>query len=319
MRRTPDDAEGEAWCATRTGRGMERDLVGAGEGMSPARWPHEARIALNFVVNYEEGAENRFEDGCTLRETIGDVPSSVPPEARHRDLANESMFEYGSRAGVWRILRTFDRHRIPVTFFLCALAVERNPAVGRAISSRGHDVCAHGYRWEQHFLLDRAREQEAIRRAVASLRATTGQSPGGWYCRYGPSVHTRELVASSGAFLYDSDAYNDDLPYYVAVGDRPWLVVPYSLETNDIQFWNGRLATGGEFFEYLRDTFDVLYAEGATHPKLMSVGLHCRIAGRPGRSVALERFLEYVSRYDGVWYATRSAIARWWWERHPPT
>ena len=298
---------------------MERDLVGAGEEAPPARWPHDARIALNFVVNYEEGAENRFEDGCGRRETAGDVPSSVPLEIHQRDLANESMFEYGSRAGVWRLLRLFDRHRVPATFFLCALAVERNPAVGRAIALRGHDVCAHGYRWEQHFLMDREGESEAIRRAVASLRKTTGQTPAGWYCRYGPSLNTRDLVAASGEFLYDSDAYNDDLPYYVAAAGRPWLVVPYSLETNDIQFWSGRLATGREFFEYLRDAFDVLYAEGATHPKLMSVGLHCRITGRPGRSVGLDRFLEHISRHDRVWCATRSAIARWWWEQYPPS
>jgi peptidoglycan/xylan/chitin deacetylase (PgdA/CDA1 family) len=228
------------------------------------------------------------------------------------------MFEYGSRAGVWRILRVLDRHEVKGTFFACAVALERNPAVGRALTARGHDVLAHGNRWQEHFLLDREAERAAIERAVRAIEAATGQKPAGWYCRYGPSVNTRELVVASGHFLYDSDAYNDDLPYYVRVQGKPWLVVPYTLDTNDARFWRGGLDTGQDFFEYLRDSFDVLYEEGATHPRLLSVGLHCRIVGRPGRARGLERFLAHARAHPGVWFARRSEIARWWLERYPP-
>jgi peptidoglycan/xylan/chitin deacetylase (PgdA/CDA1 family) len=296
---------------------MERDLVGYGAEPPVVRWPGDARIAVNLVVNYEEGSENRFEDGCARRETAGEVASQVPLDPPQRDLANESMFEYGSRAGVWRVLRVFDRYEVKGTFFACAVALERNP-VGRAITDRGHDVLAHGNRWQEHFLLDREAERAAIERAVRAIEAATGQKPAGWYCRYGPSVNTRELVVASGHFLYDSDAYNDDLPYYVRVHGKPWLVVPYTLDTNDARFWRGGLDTGQDFFEYLRDSFDVLYEEGATHPRLLSVGLHCRIVGRPGRARGLERFLAHAREHPGVWFARRSEIARWWLERHPP-
>ena len=166
------------------------------------------------------------------------------------------MFEYGSRAGVWRLLRIFDKHGVKSTFFACAVALEKNPAVARAITAGGHDVLGHGDRWQEHFLLDREAERAAIDRAVASITRTTGQAPAGWYCRYGPSVNTRELVVASGHFLYDSDAYNDDLPYYTRVNGRPWLVVPYALDTNDIRFWRGGLNHGEDFFRYLRDAFD---------------------------------------------------------------
>jgi peptidoglycan/xylan/chitin deacetylase (PgdA/CDA1 family) len=295
---------------------MTRDLVGYGEVVPRVRWPDGARIAINLVVNYEEGSENRAEDGCGRRESAGEVASQVPMD--QRDLANESMFEYGSRAGVWRLLRIFDKHGVRATFFACAVALERNPAVGRAITARGHDVLAHGNRWEEHFLLDREAERAAIERAVRVIEATTGQKPAGWYCRYGPSVDTRELVVASGHFLYDSDAYNDDLPYYVRVGGRPWLVIPYTLDTNDARAWRGGLDTGADFFEYLRDAFDQLYEEGATHPRMLSVGLHCRIVGRPGRARGLDRFIAHARALPGVWFARRGEIARWWLEHHPP-
>ncbi len=297
---------------------MERDFVGYGAEPPRVGWPGGARIAINLVVNYEEGSENRFEDGCARRETAGEVASQVPLEPPQRDLANESMFEYGSRVGVWRLLRLFDTYDVKATFFACAVALERNPAVGRAITAPGHDVLAHGNRWEEHFLLDREAERAAIERAVRVIEATTGQKPAGWYCRYGPSVNTRELVVASGHFLYDSDAYNDDLPYYVRVQGEPWLVVPYTLDTNDARFWRGGLTNGVDLFEYLRDSFDVLYEEGATHPKLMSVGLHCRIVGRPGRARGLERFIAYARDLPGVWFARRGEIARWWREQCPP-
>jgi peptidoglycan/xylan/chitin deacetylase (PgdA/CDA1 family) len=295
---------------------MTRDLVGYGETPPRVRWPDGARIAINLVVNYEEGSENRLEDGCPRRESSGEVLSQVPMD--QRDLANESFYEYGSRAGVWRLLRIFDKHDVRATFFACAVALEKNPAVGRAITARGHDVLAHGNRWQEHFLLDREAERAAIERAVRVIEATTGQKPAGWYCRYGPSVNTRELVVASGHFLYDSDAYNDDLPYYVTVGGRPWLVIPYTLDTNDSRSWRGGLDTGTDFFDYLRDAFDQLYEEGATHPRMMSVGLHCRIVGRPGRARSLDRFIAHARAHQGVWFARRGEIARWWREHHPP-
>ena len=295
---------------------MERDLIGYGEKPPAVGWPNGARIAINLVVNYEEGSENRHEDGSGRRESLGEALSPVPADAR--DLANESMFEYGSRAGVWRLLRLFEKHDVKSTFFACAVALARHPAVARAITAGGHDVLGHGDRWQEHFLLDREAERAAIDRAAASIKATTGQAPAGWYCRYGPSVNTRELVVASGHFLYDSDAYNDDLPYYVRVGGRPWLVVPYALDTNDIRFWRGGLNHGDDFYRYLSETFAMLYEEGATCPRMMSVGLHCRIAGRPGRAAGLDRFLAETRRVPNVWFARRSDIARWWLEHHRP-
>jgi peptidoglycan/xylan/chitin deacetylase (PgdA/CDA1 family) len=296
---------------------MDRDFIGYGAEPPAVRWPGGARVAVNLVVNYEEGSENRFEDGCPRRETAGETLSQVPLEPPQRDLANESMFEYGSRAGVWRLLRLFRKYQVPATFFACAVALERNPSVGQALTAAGHDVLAHGDRWQEHFLLDREAERQAIERAVRSIEATTGQRPPGWYCRYGPSVNTRELVVASGHFLYDSDAYNDDLPYYVRVAGKPWLVVPYTLDTNDVRFWRGGLDTGVEFFEYLRDTLDMLHEEGVTHPRMMSIGLHCRIVGRPGRARGLDRFLAHAQATPGVWFARRSEIARWWLEHYP--
>ena len=293
---------------------MERDLVGYGRDLPRVRWPDGARIAVSVVVNYEEGAEYSLQDGDSHHETNGEVPSPVPPQ--QRDLVNESFFEYGSRVGVWRLLNLLDKYGISSTFFCCALALERNPEVAKEIVSRGHEVCGHGYRWEEYHSMDEEAERRAIQRAVASLTQTTGERPLGWFTRYGPSVHTRQLVVEEGGFIYDSGAFNDDLPYYVPVNNKPWLVVPYSMETNDARFWRGGLVSPSDFYEYLKDTFDCLYEEGQTHPKMMSVGLHCRIAGRPARSKAVERFLQYAKSFPSVWFARRVDIARWWLEHH---
>ncbi len=295
---------------------MERDFVGYGLKLPQARWPDDARIAVSLAVAYEEGAEHSLLDGDSHHETNGEVPSPVPPQ--QRDLFNESFFEYGSRAGVWRLLRLLDKYQVSATFFCCALALERNPEVAREIAGRGHEVCGHGYRWEEYHSMDRDSERQAIEKTVASLTRTTGQRPKGWFTRYGPSVHTRQLVAEEGGFIYDSGALNDDLPYYVSVNDKPWLVVPYSLETNDARFWRGGLVSTGDFYEYLKDTFDCLYEEGRTHPKMMSMGLHCRIAGRPARSMAVDRFLQYAKGFPGVWFARRVDIARWWLDHVSP-
>ncbi|MCH8282522.1 MAG: allantoinase PuuE [Chloroflexi bacterium] len=294
---------------------MDRDLVGYGRNVPRVDWPQGARIAVSVVVNYEEGAEYSLLDGDSHHETNGEVPSPVP--SNERDLNNESFFEYGSRVGVWRLLNLLERYQVPSTFFCCALALERNPEVAKEIVARGHEVCGHGYRWEEYHSMDRDSEREAIQKTVASLETTTGQRPVGWFTRYGPSVNTRELVAEHGGFLYDSAGLNDDLPYYVTVKEKPWLVVPYSMETNDARFWRGGLVSINDFYDYLKDTFECLYEEGATHPKMMSVGLHCRIAGRPARSKAVERFLQYTRGFPGVWFARRADIARWWLEHYP--
>jgi peptidoglycan/xylan/chitin deacetylase (PgdA/CDA1 family) len=267
------------------------------------------------VVNYEEGSEYSTLDGDLHHETNGEVPSPVP--LGDRDLFNESFFEYGSRVGVWRLLDMFQRYGVSATFFCCALALERNPEVAREIPLLGHEVCGHGYRWEEYHLKDMDAEREAIAKTVASLARTTGERPVGWFTRYGPSLNTRELVAAEGGFIYDSASMNDDLPYYVQVQGQPWLVLPYSMETNDARFWRGGLVSTSDFYDYLQDTFDCLYEEGATYPKMMSVGLHCRIAGRPARSRAVERFLRYTQRFPGVWFARRDEIAKWWLEHYP--
>jgi allantoinase len=295
---------------------MQRDLIGYGPNPPKVEWPNGARIAVSVVVNYEEGSEYSLLDGDAHHETNNEVPSPVPPG--ERDLANESFFQYGSRVGVWRVLRALDDFKIPATFFCCALALERNPAVGPEIVRRDHEVFGHGYRWEESFRMTRDEEREAMRKTVESLKRTTGKRPLGWYVRYGPSVNTRELVVEEGGFEYDCCAYDDDLPYYTTVGDKPWLVVPYSLEVNDTKFWRGGMVTPGDFEETMRNTFDLLYEEGATAPKMMSIGLHCRIVGRPARMVALRRFLKYATGKPDVWFARRIDIARWWREHYPP-
>ncbi len=293
----------------------ERDFIGYGPNPPKVEWPNGERLAVSVVVNYEEGSEYSLLDGDSAHESNNEVPSPVPPG--QRDLANESFFEYGSRAGVWRIMGILEEFDVRSTFFCCALALERNPHVGPEIVRRGHEVFGHGYRWEEYFKMDRETEREAIRKTVESLQQTTGERPLGWYVRYGPSVNTRELVVEEGGFLYDSMAYNDDLPYYVQVNGRKWLVLPYSLEVNDTKFWRGGMTTPGDFFETMKNTFDLLYTEGATHPKMMNIGLHCRIVGRPARAVALRQFLEYARGFQDVWFARRIDIARWWLEKYP--
>jgi len=234
-----------------------------------------------------------------------------------RDLAAETMFEYGSRVGFWRLIRLFQERHLPLTVFGCALAIERNPLAAEAIRKAGFDVCSHGWRWIKHFELSRVTERQHIRKAIASFEKTVGERPLGWYCRYGPSVNTRELIVEEGGFLYDSDAYNDDLPYWADVAGRPFLVLPYAMDANDMKFWLGGFTTAESFAEYLRDSFDVLYREGQRQPRMMSVGIHARILGRPGRILALRRFLEYAQQHEGVWIARRDEIARHWAAQSP--
>jgi putative urate catabolism protein len=295
-----------------------RDLIGYGARPPHAAWPNGARIAVQIVLNYEEGSEYSIPDGDGFSETyLSEVPgASLGPGKR--DLIVESIYEYGSRAGFWRVMRLFAERDIRVTIFGAALALERNPEAARAIAAAGHEVCSHGWRWVGFSDMSIDDERAQMHRAVASITETIGERPLGWYCRYAPSENTRRLVVEEGGFLYDSDAYDDDLPYWVRVDTKPHLVIPYTLDANDMKFAvaPGFTSPSG-FFEYLKDAFDVLYAEGKTAPKMMSVGLHARLAGRPGRAAALARFLDYVSGRDDVWIARRVDIARHWIATHP--
>jgi putative urate catabolism protein len=296
---------------------LDRDLIGYADRPPRADWPGTARIAVQIVLNYEEGSEYSIGDGDGFSENqLSESASTVP--AGVRDLAVESVYEFGSRVGFWRLLRMFAERRLEITVFACALALERNPAAAAAIARAGHEVCCHGWRWVKHWTLGEAEEREHIRKAVASIERTLGARPLGWYCRYGPSTNTRRLLVEEGGFVYDSDAYNDELPYWVRVDGRPHLVVPYTNDVNDAKFVNPAGFSGGDdFAAYVRDTFDVLYAEGAQTPRMMSIGLHARLIGRPGRAAALARALDHIQRHDHVWICRRIDIARHWIATHP--
>ena len=296
-----------------------RDLIGYGRTPPDPKWPGGARIAVQFVMNYEEGSEYSIPDGDGISEgQLGEAVSTIPQG--QRDLAMESVYEFGSRVGFGRLYRLFAERDLPATVFGCALALERNPEAAAAMVEARYDICCHGWRWWKHWLLSEEEERASIRTAVASIEKTTGRRPLGWYCRYGPSVNTRRLIVEEGGFLYDSDAYNDELPYWVTVDGKPHLVIPYTNEVNDSKFANpAGFSSGEDFLTYLRDTFDMLYREGETQPQMMSIGLHMRIAGRPGRAASLARFLDYVQEHDKVWICRREDIARHWLTRHPFT
>lgn len=293
-----------------------RDLVGYGPDAPAVTWPGGARLAVNLVINYEEGAEYAFEHGDG-RSDLGllDIAQTRLP-AGVRDLAAESLFEYGSRVGVWRLFRLCESRGVPATVFAASLALERNPAVAAAIARNGWDVAAHGWRWIAHTDLDEATERAHIARAYASIERLTGRPPEGWYCRYAPSANTRRLVVEHGGFTYDSDAYNDELPYWVRVEGRAHLVVPYSLTTNDAKLVGGPLVTGRQFGDFLIDAADELLAE--QRPRMMSVGLHARIAGHPGRLAGLRRFLDHIQGRPDVWLCRRSDLASHWRAHMPP-
>jgi putative urate catabolism protein len=294
-----------------------RDLVGYGRRPPDAGWPGRARLALQIVVNYEEGGERSILHGDLESEAFLGEVVTMTPLRDVRNLQIESMYEYGTRVGLWRLLRLFADREIRVSVFAVAMALERHPEAARAIVEAGHEVVSHGWRWIDYQFVDEAVERDHIARAVASLTRLTGQRPVGWYTgRLGPN--TRRLVVEEGGFLYDADAYNDDLPYWVEVGGKPHLVVPYTLDNNDMKFASpGGFATGDEWLAYVRDAFDTLYAEGAEHPRMMSLGLHLRLIGRPGRFPALVRFLDHVERHDRVWICRRADIARHWVAHHP--
>jgi putative urate catabolism protein len=294
-----------------------RDLIGYGANPPHPRWPDHARLALQFVLNYEEGGENCILHGdaaseAFLSESVGALPI---PGARNMNM--ESMYEYGSRAGFWRLLRLFDERAIKFTSYAVGMALERNPAAAEAMLKSGHEIASHGYRWIDYQHLPESREREDMQRAIEAHKTVTGERPLGWYLgRVSPN--TRRLVAEEGGFLYDADSYADDLPYWDPTYRKAQLIVPYTLDANDMRFATPQgFNSGDQFFTYLRDTFDTLYGEGLTAPKMMSVGLHCRLVGRPGRIGALARFLDHVRKHDRVWICRRIDIARHWHAEHP--
>lgn len=295
----------------------QRDLIGYGANPPDPQWPGGARLAINFVMNYEEGSENSFPDGDGFSEASLTESPDVPNPPGSRDLAAESMFEYGSRVGFWRLMRLFQERGLPATIFGCALALERNPEAAAAIRASDFDVCSHGWRWVEHFKLSEAEERDHIQKAIASLNQTVGERPVGWYCRHGPSVNTRRLLVEEGGFIYDSDAYNDELPYWLTVDGKPHLVVPYSLSNNDSKFSRATFGVGDDFFNYVKDAFDMLYEEGADQPKMMSVGLHLRLIGHPARARGLQKLLDYIQGFEDVWICRRVDIARHWINTHP--
>ena len=294
-----------------------RDLIGYGASPPPANWPGGARIAVQLVLNYEEGGENSVLHGDAGAETFLSEIINAAPVSGARHMSMESIYEYGSRAGVWRLLRLFRKYHLPVTIFAVTAALERYPAIVDAFLKDGHEICSHGYRWINYQDVPEAVERAHVEKAVAVIRALTGEAPLGWYTGR-TSPNTRRLVVEHGGFLYDADDYSDDLPFWVTEAGKPHLVVPYTLDSNDMRFASAQgFNTGEQFFTYLKDAFDVLYAEGETAPKMMSVGLHCRLVGRPGRIAGLERFLRYATGHKDVWFCRRVDIARHWVKTHP--
>jgi putative urate catabolism protein len=298
-----------------------RDLVGYGRDPPHAQWPGNARVAVQFVLNYEEGGENCVLHGDKASEQfLSEIIGAPAFEGRH--LSMESIYEYGSRAGVWRILREFERRRLPLTIFGVSMALERNPDVTAAFVELGHEIACHGWRWIHYQNVDEATEREHLRIGVHTIGRLTGKAPLGWYTGR-DSPNTRRLVVEHGGFLYDADYYGDDLPFWTLVktsrgDDVPHLVVPYTLDTNDMRFATAQgFSTGEQFFAYLRDCFDVLYAEGEERPKMMSIGMHCRLLGRPGRFRALQRFLDHIEQRGNAWICRRVDIAQHWLARHP--
>ncbi len=294
--------------------GPARELVGYGEHPPRLRWEGDARVAVQIVINYEEGSEKTFAMGDGVNDILYELPFALEGQ---RDLAVESMYEYGTRAGIWRILRVLDKAGIPVTWFAAAVALERNPAAAEKLARRGDEAAGHGYRWSNHFEMNRDEEREAIRLAVESIKSTTGARPLGWYCRE-MSVNTRELVVEEGGFVYDSDSYNDDLPYWTRVSGRPHLVVPYGLVVNDARYVVPQgFGSPEHFYEMAKAHLDRLRNDGDDIPRMMSIGLHSRITGNPGRSDALARFIEYGQSLGDVWFARRIDIARTFIEQQP--
>ncbi|MEM1252529.1 MAG: allantoinase PuuE [Cyanobacteria bacterium P01_H01_bin.21] len=295
-----------------------RDLIGYGQTPPHPQWPNNARLALQFVINYEEGGENCILHGDPASEAFLSETVGAAPLLGVRNINMESMYEYGSRAGFWRLHRLFTQRDLPVTVYAVAMALERNPAAGKAMAAAGWEVASHGYRWIDYQYVSEETEREHIRKAIEIHTEVIGSRPLGFY-QGRLSPNTRRLVVEEGGFLYDADSYADDLPYWNTDYGRPHLVIPYTLDNNDMRFatYQG-FNSGDQFFTYLKDAFDMLYGEGETAPKMMSVGLHCRLSGRPGRAAALGRFLDYVMKFEDVWVCRRVEIAQHWHSHHKP-
>ena len=295
-----------------------RDLRGYGANPPNPRWPDGARLALQIVLNYEEGGENCVLHGDSASEAFLSEIIGAQALEGVRHMSMESLYEYGSRAGVWRLKNLFDRYRVPVTVFAVGMAVERNPEPVQALFAAGHEIASHGYRWIDYQYVDEMTERDHMHKAIAAIASATGERPVGWYTGR-TSPNTRALVVEEGGFLYDADDYSDELPFWDTRHDEAQLVIPYTLDVNDMRYaTNQGFNSGTQFLQYLKDSFDVLYAEGAESPRMMSVGLHCRISGRPGRFAALEQFLRYVRSHEDVWICRRADIARHWHANHPP-
>jgi len=296
---------------------LERDLIGYGPNPPDPQWPDGARIAVSFVLNYEEGGENTILNGDPASEVyLTEVPGGTPMQGE-RDYSTESVYEYGSRAGFWRILRLFNERNLKFTSWAVGKALEINPAAGKAMVDGGHEVASHGYRWINYKDFTLEQELDHIKKAFAAIEKSAGKKPVGWYTgRFGKN--TLKAVIQHGGILYSSDSYNDDLPYWVKVEGTPHLIIPYTLEVNDMKFAvPPGFSQGDGWLQAMKDAFDMLYAEGARTPKMMSVGIHCRLAGRPSRAATLARFLDYVSSKPNVWVATREQIARHFMKVHP--
>ena len=300
-----------------TNQEYPRDLIGYAGDPPHADWPGGARIAVQFVLNYEEGGENSILHGDEASEAFLSEMVGTDARAGVRHMSMESLYEYGSRVGVWRIFNLFKERDIPLTLFAIAMALERNQAVTDSALEAGFELCSHGYRWIDYQYVSEELEREHLMKAIEIHSRVTGERPLGWYTGR-TSPNTRRLIAEEGGFLYDADDYSDDLPFWTIVDGKSHLVVPYTLDSNDMRFASPQgFNAGDQFFSYLKDSFDTLYAEGANRPKMLSIGLHCRIVGRPGRLASLKRFIEYAQSHPDVWFCRRIDIARHWRERHP--
>ncbi|MFP2422154.1 allantoinase PuuE [Pseudescherichia vulneris] len=293
-----------------------RDMAGYAGQPPHAQWPNGARLAVQFVLNFEEGGENHVLHGDSGSEQfLSDIIGA--PSFPERHMSMDSLYEYGSRAGFWRIHQEFQKRGLPLTVFGVAMALARNPAIVEAIKAADYDVVSHGWRWIHYQNVDMQTERQHMQQAIEILDALFDKKPLGWYTGR-DSPNTRRLVVEQGDFLYDSDYYGDDLPFWTTVDSKPHLIVPYTLDANDMRFATAQgFNTAEQFYTYLKDSFDVLYEEGETAPKMMSIGMHCRLLGRPGRFRALQRFLDYVQSHDDVWICRREDIARHWIEHHP--
>jgi putative urate catabolism protein len=293
-----------------------RDMVGYGAKKLKVKWPNNARIALQIVLNYEEGAENCVLHGDKHSEVfLSEIIGAQPVKARH--ISMESLYEYGSRSGFWRLHKLFQEKKIPITIFGVGMALEKNPEICKAIKDANYEVASHGWRWIDYQSVKKSEEKKHMKLVIKKIKEIFGERPLGWYTgRCSPN--TRDLVFDEGGFLYDSDSYSDDLPYWEIRKKKKQLIIPYTLDNNDMRFVaNQGFNTGDHFFTYLKDSFDALYEEGKTNPKMMSVGLHCRLVGRPGRIQSLKRFLEYVLSHEDVWICKRIDIAKHWIKNYP--